>query len=324
MIKVNNTPVELGHFPDGTFHLKGNPALAETTVILSWHYENDAEFMALAFLTKYYQVRRNKVVLYMPYVPNARMDRIETPEDIFTLKYFGKLINSLDFEKVYVMDVHSNVATAVIDHCVMLDNPMFNAVVDEIVKAEGEIPLIFFPDEGAMKRYSKGMMIPYAYGMKKREWGTGNILGLEIMGVTEEQVKGKSVLIQDDICSKGGTFYYAAKKLKEMGASNIYLMVTHCENNIHNGEFGEDKVNLLDTGLIEKVYTTDSIYTAGSEKVIVASTGLTLGYTFANTTEPETEDTCDGEGCVCGVSCKHCDCPKDCEELVGKEGATHE
>ena len=110
--------------------------------------------------------------------------------------------------------------------------------------------------------------------------------------VTEEEIKGKNVLIWDDICSKGGTFYHAAKKLKEMGAANIYLMVSHCENSIHNGEFGEEKVNLLATGLIKKVFTTDSIYSLGdSEMVMVAQLGLTA--------VKEDDDKC----------C--CDCTKD-------------
>ena len=44
-------------------------------------------------------------------------------------------------------------------------------------------------------------------------------------------------------------------KLKELGATNIYLYVTHCENSIYDGEL------LKNNGLIEKIYTTDSILT---------------------------------------------------------------
>lgn len=274
MIKVNSTLVELSRFSDGTLHLKGDPTLSQGIVVLSWHYENDSEFMALAFLTKYYQNLKNKVVLYMPYVPNARMDRVETSEDVFTLKYFAELINFLNFDEVYVMDVHSNVATAVINHCIALDNPIFDSVIYKIVEDEDDFPIIFFPDEGAMKRYSRKLTTPYAYGVKKRNWTTGNIFDMEIIGTTKEWIRGKPVLIQDDICSKGDTVYYAAKKLKEMGASNIYLLVTHCENNIHNNKLREEGVNLLDTGLIKKVFTTNSIYTANSNRVVVICTSI--------------------------------------------------
>lgn len=318
MIKVNNNVVKLDKFPDGTFNIKGDPYLNDGTVIISWHYYDDSEFMAVAFLTKYYQAHGNKVVLFMPYVPNARMDRIEDAHDIFAMKYFGEMINSLNFAKVIVMDVHSSVAIAVIKNCNIISNNMVNNVIDKITEMENcEVPLVFFPDEGAMKRYSKGLNIRFAFGIKNRDWFTGNILGYEVHGITEDEIKGKNVLIWDDICSKGGTFYHAAKKLKEMGASNIYLMVSHCENNIHNGEFGDEKVNLLSTGLVKKVFTTDSIYSLGSSDMVeVTATGVDFYYrplTFVDNTIPfDDEEDCENdESCNC---CNHCCCEKENNE----------
>ena len=73
---------------------------------------------------------------------------------------------------------------------------------------------------------------------------------------------GLLFLIVDDICSKGGTFYHSAKKLKELGAKNIYLYITHCENSILEGE-------LINSDLITKIYTTDSIYTGKHELIEV-------------------------------------------------------
>ena len=330
MIKVNNKMVKLDKFPDGTFNIKGNPSLCDGTVLISWHYHDDAEFMAVAFLTKYYQAHGNEVVLYLPYVPNARMDRVEDAHDIFTMKYFGEMINSLNFAKVYVMDVHSSVAIAVINNCQIIGNEMANDVINRIVAMEnGNIPVVFFPDEGAMKRYSKGLRIPFAFGMKKRNWSTGQIVGYEVHGITNEEINGKNVLIWDDICSKGGTFYHAAKKLKEMGAANIYLMVSHCENNIHKGEFGDEKVNLLATGLIKKVFTTDSIYSLGdSEMVTVGMVGLErdndeeaiaipipmdlIGAIMSKHSE-ETDEADDGCNCEC-----HC-CQQCCSDDEGCE-----
>ena len=103
--------------------------------------------------------------------------------------------------------------------------------------------------------------LPYAYGIKKRDWATGKIQGLEAAGCTE-MIKGSNILIVDDICSRGGTFYHSAKKLKELGADKVYLYVSHCENTILEGE-------VLTSGLIERVFTTDSIFTATHEKVEV-------------------------------------------------------
>ena len=275
MIKVNNVEVEINRFPDGTLNLKANPFYNHEVVIITWKYHDDAEFLVVAYLTKFYQAHNNKVELFLPYIPNARMDRVENIDNVFSMKYFGELINSLRFESVWVMDAHSSVAIAVIKNCRIIP---VKSIVDDVIRSitdNNKELLMFFPDEGAMKRYSKNIELPFAFGMKKRDWNTGNIFGLDILGIEPEQIKGKTILIQDDICSKGGTFYYAAKKLKEMGAGKIYLFVTHCENSIHNGEFGDDKVNLCGTGLIEHVFTTDSTYSLGnSDWISVIKTGL--------------------------------------------------
>jgi ribose-phosphate pyrophosphokinase len=77
-----------------------------------------------------------------------------------------------------------------------------------------------------------------------------------------DEIKGSKILIIDDICSRGGTFYFSAKKLKELGAKEVYLYVTHCENTIFEGE-------IFTSGLIEKVYTTNSILRKTNEKIEV-------------------------------------------------------
>lgn len=303
MIKVNGEVVNYGRFPDGTVNVKGDSTLIDGQVVITWHYESDAEYMPLVFLTKFYQAYGNKVILFLPYVPNARMDRVEEAGDVFTMKYFGEMINDLHFEKVFIMDVHSSVALAAIKNCwIEPIRPLINSVID-IVRDNTygrEIPLIFFPDEGSMKRYGKNLRIPYAYGMKKRDWKTGKILGLDVCGINPEDVKGRTVLIIDDICSYGGTFYYSAKKLKEMGAKNVVLYVTHCENSIMNGQFGEKKENLFDTGLIEQVFTTNSICKVKHDKLVVIKLALNV---------------CDDEECDCESECGCCQCDskEDCD-----------
>ena len=123
--------------------------------------------------------------------------------------------------------------------------------------------MMFYPDEGAMKRYSALADKPYAFGIKKRDWATGQINGLDVAGATE-LIAGSRVLIVDDICSMGGTFYHSAKKLKELGAAEIYLYISHCENTILKGD-------ILTSGLIEKVFTTDSLLTETNEKIEVSA-----------------------------------------------------
>ena len=120
---------------------------------------------------------------------------------------------------------------------------------------------ILFPDAGAQKRY-KGLLkkcdlIPLV-AEKVRDFKTGEIIGLEILGAKD--LDEARVLILDDLCSAGGSFYYSAMALKEINAGSVYLAITHCENTIHKGK-------LLSGNEIERIFTTNSILTQGHKKI---------------------------------------------------------
>ena len=244
MIKINGIVIEQGHFPDGTLLTKF-PYVGDDCVHIKWNYENDAELFTLICARRHYATQ--KAILTMPYIPHARQDRVKNADDVFTLKYFCEVINSLNFEAVLVLDPHSNVSLALLDNAVVI--PVKSYISDALYRCKNNA--IFFPDEGAMKRYADDFtQYPFAFGMKKRDWATGKILGLDIL--QSENIVGKDVLIIDDICSRGGTFYHSAKALLEAGAASVSLYVTHCENTILEGE-------IFTSGFIKQVYTTNSL-----------------------------------------------------------------
>ena len=254
MIKINGTEIQNNKFPDGSSLLK--LAIHDKNVLLEWLFEDNSELWLLIAITRH--LRRGgheKIALYLPYCPNARQDRVKVSFDVFTLKYFAEVINSLNFDYVEVVDAHSSVTPALIDRCINTfpELPLAQAI------SQSKANVLFFPDEGAMKRYSQQAGMPYLFGVKSRDWETGEIKNIHIIG--EIQHTPFNILIVDDICSKGRTFYESALKLKELGANEISLYITHCENSIHYGEFGEKKQSLLDCGLITSVFTTKSILT---------------------------------------------------------------
>ena len=156
MIKLDGRVVNLGHFPDGTLLIKENVSRdyeAERSATINWKYENDGELVALIYLTRHLKEHGVKTVhLNMPYIPNARQDRVKSDEDVFTLKYFAEVINSLNFASVTVLDPHSVVSEALIDR-VIIKTPAKN--IEKVLEKIGEENiLMFYPDEGAMKRYS--------------------------------------------------------------------------------------------------------------------------------------------------------------------------
>lgn len=250
MITDNDIKLEINHFPDGTLLLKPEFYNAKTHDI-TWYYEGDAELMALIALARYLRDHgAQQVRLYLPYVPNARQDRTKKINDVFTLKYFAEVINSLNFDLVEVFDPHSNVAVALLDRVEVI-NPTIQ-VETAVHKINDDKLVFFYPDEGAMKRYSEMLDYPYVFGVNNRDLVTNQIRECGIFGRTE-LIAGRNILIVDDICSLGEKFCDAARKLKDLGAQDIYLYISHCEHTIFQG-------GVLTSGLIKKVFTTNSIY----------------------------------------------------------------
>lgn len=263
MIKVDGNIIKPTIFPDGTQLIK-LPEFIGIYVNVDWFYESDNELVTLMFIAKELKNKGSYPCLHMPYIPNARFDRVKNNQEVFTLKWFCDIINSLDFHDVHVLDPHSYVSEALIDRLeIQSPKDIIKSFIDKNFLDDCSLNkfALFFPDEGAMKRYSGMFKIPYTFGMKKRDWETGEIRGLDVVG-DETFIKGRKVLIVDDICSRGGTFYHSAKKLKELGAEEVYLYVSHCENTILEGD-------LLTSGLIKKVFTTNSIFTKEHEMIEV-------------------------------------------------------
>lgn len=267
MIKANH--YEISSFPDGTPLIKKDLTINYINVInIVWTFESMAELPTVIMIAKDIKDNGGEAELFMPYIPNARMDRVHSDEDVFTLKWFADEINRCEFSRVVVFDPHSDVAPALIDRCEV------HTPIREICKVieENKPDVIYFPDAGAMKRYEgpvhwaldRAKCRAYIiHGDKKRDWATGKILGLDVVGYPPKEGK---VLMIDDICSYGGTMYYSAKKLKELGAGDIDIYVSHCENSILDKERG----HLFDNpDLIHMVYTTDSIFTGHHDKITV-------------------------------------------------------
>lgn len=248
MIHVNGMLIEQHHFGAGELNIKLFGCGGERVSII-WNYESDEELFTIMCICDYYD--GHDIYLTMPYLPSARMDRVKNSEDVFTLRAFARAINSLNFKEVRVLDAHSNVGVALIDRCIN-ESPKWNIqrAINQLGYAKGNLCL-FFPDEGAQKRYGEMFPdYPQAFGIKKRNWETRKIEGYMIVG--EENIVGKEVLIIDDICSYGNTFIKAAESLIAAGALGVNLYITHCEESINKG-------NVFTCGMIDNVFTTDSL-----------------------------------------------------------------
>ena len=271
MIFIDGIELNVEHFNDATQRINNlkNIGPMNGRIMFDWKYESDEELITLYYIVNHFREHgyRGEFMLRMPFVPNGRMDRVKSNNEVFTLKWFAKMINDMGFCRVTILDPHSNVAPALINN-VIVEYPIthINRVLKDIKDPD---VVLYYPDYGACKKYSEILSNDaYCFGKKVREWETGKIVGLEIENEQNLDLEGKTILMVDDIVSFGGTMYYGAKKLKEMGAGKIFAYATHTENSVLDEEYGT-LIKALNDGTVERLFTTDSLFRGKHEKIFV-------------------------------------------------------
>jgi ribose-phosphate pyrophosphokinase len=161
-----------------------------------------------------------KKVLVIPYLMAARYDRLMQTGDSIDLKVVADLVNSCGFEKVYLYDVHSEVALLLIKNAIGITNENLVRMYD--------MPnaVLICPDAGASKKVGKyfgwnSNIKDIVYCSKNRDLSTGN-LTLEIL--EPQECTNRNCVIIDDICDGGGTFLAIAEKIQP---AHLTLIVTH-------------------------------------------------------------------------------------------------
>jgi ribose-phosphate pyrophosphokinase len=261
-------------FGGGEVHIKF-PELEESKggeIVRIFALANNSDDIMRILLTnnalKQKQYKNN--IIFLPYVPYARQDRVMVDGEPLSIEVFADLINYCEFSKVFMFDIHSDVAPSLIKNRKLITNKDFvlKALIDivegndvnkigkgiEILgdKLQGS-PIFVIPDSGAFKKIFK-----LADGLnykgelilcnKARNLNDGKIMAYT---VDKDNLGGSSVVIIDDICSRGGTFIGLAEELKKRKAGKIYLIVSHYE--------GIGDVDKLKFSGIERIYTTPSI-----------------------------------------------------------------
>jgi len=256
---IDNHKVAISHglFPDGAVWLKVTgelPSFAQVMRIRVAAMRDMNDFMLLAQLVDAVRHVTDIVVshLELAWLPWARQDRHMVPGDSFALKVFAAQLNLLNFDKVFILDPHSDAAAAAINHCVVI--PQEKCLVQSHTLrraiAQGELMLVA-PDAGALKKIHNVAKATgassWATLTKERDVATGQLTGFALVA---GDVAGKNLLIVDDLCDAGGTFIGSAQVLREAGALSVSLYVTH-------GIFSKGVEHLLTNG-IDTIYTTTS------------------------------------------------------------------
>ena len=239
---VNNILITPTIFPDKTSQVWKLPEELFNPYkypVIRWTFEYEGEFVQLAQIKDLLNSQQIDPYLEIDYLPYARQDKDVSNNSTFALHTFAKLLNSLNFPEIFIVDPHSETALKLINNAI--------AYFPNFQKYANNETILCFPDNGAVTKYTDNCFIQreYIYGNKVRDQLTGNITSYEVIG----DCKDKNVLIVDDICDGGGTFILLTKQLLEKGAKEVNLFVSH-------GLFTKGLQVLKDSG-INKIYTRD-------------------------------------------------------------------
>lgn len=189
--------------------------------------------------------------LFLYYIPYARQDRICAEGEAFSLKVFTNFINSLNFAHVIVLDPHSDVSPALFNNVVVYSQLDVFRNWRELSNRVQKGCIFGSPDAGANKKTASVAKYfghsEFIRADKLRDLSNGKILETIVYC---DDLKGRDVMMIDDLCDGGATFILLAEALKKKNAGKVILYVSH-------GIFSKGMATLLRAG-IDEIWTTDS------------------------------------------------------------------
>lgn len=255
-VKFNSTDIVRGRFPNNETDYRNLKGFIRPNInVFELIFESNEDLFNLQIVKKWLDDEEpgNKSKLLIRFFPYAQMDR-KMDTHLFSLKYVTQLINELHFDNVQVFDPHSLVLPALLQHCEVV-YPVLSklySISDPTNETGRFYDLIFYPDNGAAKKYGEIIGWPYKYGHKKRNLDTGAIEKYELVADNAD-IEGRRILIVDDLVMGGRTFTEAARALRKAGAQRIDLYVTHLMPQARNFYLSRGD------GLIDNIYSADTL-----------------------------------------------------------------
>lgn len=266
--------VLLGRFPEGEIQvqIRDNIRGKDIFIVQSTCTPPNENLMELLILID--AARRasaKRITAVLPFFGYARQDRKDRPRVPITAKLVANLIVSAGANRVLTMDLHAGQIQGFFD--IPVDHLYSINVIGEYLKKKKLKDLVVVsPDVGGIKMargYAKLFGCDLAIVDKRRESAAQTHV-MHIIG----SVKGKNVVIVDDLISTGGSLVEAAKALKNHGARDIYAAIVH-------PVLAGPAVERIQNSVIKELIVTNSI-PLPSEKKIKKITQLSIAPLLAD------------------------------------------
>ncbi len=166
----------------------------------------------------------DNITAIVPYFGYARQDRKAAPRVPITAKLVANMMQAAGINRVVTIDLHAGQIQGFFD--IPVDNLYGNIIFLDYVKNKNfKNPIIASPDIGGVARarsFAKKMGVDIVIVDKRREKANES----EVMNIIGD-VKGKDVILVDDMIDTAGTIVKAADVLKSKGATSVMACCTH-------------------------------------------------------------------------------------------------
>jgi len=216
-------------FPDGEIIVKIEEDVRgrDCFVVQSTYHPTNAHLMELLiYIDCLRRASANRITAVIPYFGYARQDRKDEGRTPITAKLVANLITAAGADRVLALDLHAPQIQGFFDIPVdhLHASPVIIRYIEEI-RAEHEPFVLVSPDVGNVKTanfYATMLGSDFAIIDKRRKSGT-EVEAANIIG----DVKGRTVLMIDDLISTASTMCEAAKLVMDNGAKDVLAACTH-------------------------------------------------------------------------------------------------
>ena len=218
------------------------------------------------------------ITAVIPYFGYARQDRKDKPRVPISAKLIAKMIEAAGADRIVTMDFHAEQIQGFFD--IPVDHLKSNAIFIPHLSGMDMSNMIFAsPDVGGVKRargYAKHFNCNLVICDKEREVAN-QVKNIQVIG----DVKGKDVILVDDLVDTAGTLCKAAQALLDEGAKSVRALCTHP---VLSGPAYER----IEESVIEEILVTDTIPLKEDKvknKIKVLSCGKLFARAIRNTHE---------------------------------------
>ncbi len=248
------------HFADGEFAVSYEESIRGRDVFLvqSTFPNSDNLMELLLMIDAAKRASAKSIVAVIPYFGWARQDRKDKPRVSIGAKLIADILSVAGIDRLITMDLHADQIQGFFD--IPVDHLYASGVfVPYIESLKLDNLVIAAPDVGGSKRastYAKYFNVPLVLCNKQR-LKANEVASMQIIG----DVKGKNVVLLDDMVDTAGTITKAADIMMEAGANSVRAIASHC---VMSGP-ASDRVQ--ESALEEMVFTDSIPYSNGCAKV---------------------------------------------------------